>query len=260
MLVATLACCFLVELAFLSTPIKPDMALRGTLHTRSAQAPPRYSASTSGIFVSVAAPLAVAGLVFAGRQRGSSRRATDVVSKAFDPSSEIGAMAPLGYWDPCGFMKGQGEEKFLEYRAKELKHGRIAMLSIIGFLVQPFATSARIGFDGVPGGVQAMWTYPGSAGFACLFLFAGFFELRLLPDIEKTPGNYGDPLKLAENGTGAYDDRWRSFEINNGRLAMVGSIGTIAAGYATGLDAYEQWAGAKTAAIAFIKTTLPFAP
>jgi len=259
MAAAALACCCLAGFAFLSLPSRPEVVLRGALRTTSPQASPPYSSSAAGGIFSIAVPVLIAGVAYAARQTDSPRRAANVMSKAFDPSNEIGALPPLGYWDPAGFMKGQNEEKFLEYRAKELKHGRIAMLAIVGFLVQPYAEFG-IGFSGVPGGVQALWTYPGSAGFACLFLAAGFFELRFLPDLEKTPGNFGDPLKLTENGTGAYDERWRNFEIQNGRLAMIGAMGTLAAGYATGLDAYGQWAEAKAAAVAFVKLTIPFAP
>eukprot|EP00929_Paragymnodinium_shiwhaense_P035438 TRINITY_DN19127_c0_g1_i1.p4 TRINITY_DN19127_c0_g1~~TRINITY_DN19127_c0_g1_i1.p4 ORF type:complete len:138 (+),score=45.90 TRINITY_DN19127_c0_g1_i1:728-1141(+) len=132
------------------------------------------------------------------------------------------------------------------------------MLALIGFLVQPFAESANIGFAGVPGGTGALTTYPGSAGFGVLFLIAGFFELRILPDLQKgEPGNFGDPLNIAKGGNfGAYDDQWRNMELNNGRLAMISAIGTMTAGFYTGLDAYQQWNQAKPVAIEYIKTTL----
>merc|ERR1719401_675534 len=189
-----------------------------------------------------------------------ARSARGGAGGAFDPAAQIGATAPLGFWDPAGFTSKGGEENFLKLRGAELKHGRVAMMAIIGFLGQP---SWRFpGYEGVPDGVGALTTAPGSTGFACLFLLIGFFELRILADLEEgnEPGNFGDPFKMVKTQSGGYDEYWRNFELNNGRLAMIGSLGTIAASAYTGLDAYQQWQAAKPAAIAFIKTTLPFAP
>ena len=39
---------------------------------------------------------------------------------------EIGAQAPLGFFDPLGVMKDKDEAEFTRLRALELKHGRIA--------------------------------------------------------------------------------------------------------------------------------------
>lgn len=47
----------------------------------------------------------------------------------------VGASAPLGFFDPMGFSKGP-EERLNEYRESELKHGRTAMLAVVGFLTQ----------------------------------------------------------------------------------------------------------------------------
>lgn len=250
-------------LSFVSpAPANPSSVLRGSIE-RGQEAPLHQSEQgfTTGLFVA-ATPVAIGGIaLIAARRNRAPRRAEIVSNKAYDASNEVGALAPLGYWDPAGFMKGEDEAKFLEYRAKELKHGRIAMMSLVGFLVQPFAASANIGFDGIGGGVEALYTYPASSGFACLFLIAGFFELKILPDLETSPGNFSDPLKFAAGGNiGEYNTDWRNFELQNGRLAMIGSIGTIAASFYTGLDAYQQWDMAKVTSIAYIKTTLPFAP
>ncbi|CAE7508352.1 FCPF [Symbiodinium microadriaticum] len=54
---------------------------------------------------------------------------------AFDPSQELGACPPLGYWDPFGMMAFQDEEKFRRNRELELKHGRICMVATIGMIV-----------------------------------------------------------------------------------------------------------------------------
>merc|ERR1712087_723027 len=43
---------------------------------------------------------------------------------------------PLGYFDPLGFSTGDASEgKIRFYREAELKHGRVAMLASLGFLV-----------------------------------------------------------------------------------------------------------------------------
>lgn len=47
----------------------------------------------------------------------------------------VGASAPLGFFDPLGFSKGS-EEQLNNYRESELKHGRTAMLAVVGFLTQ----------------------------------------------------------------------------------------------------------------------------
>merc|ERR1719401_1620146 len=70
---------------------------------------------------------------------------------AFDPSAQIGACAPLGFWDPAGFCKDGKEETFLDLRGKELKHGRVAMMCIICFLGQHFCRFP--GFENVTDGV-----------------------------------------------------------------------------------------------------------
>mmetsp|Transcript_4174 Transcript_4174/g.9401 ORF Transcript_4174/g.9401 Transcript_4174/m.9401 type:complete len:268 (+) Transcript_4174:79-882(+) len=221
------------------------------------------------------APLAAAGalvLAAAKRRARTTRRAltggapegrqADVSREArggnFDPSAQVGATEPLGFWDPAGFAKDQAT--FEDFRGKELKHGRVAMMCILGFLGQHFWRFPS--YEQVPDGVYALTNTPGSTGFACFFLITGFFELRVLADLEEgnPPGNFGDPFKLINTGNGGYDDGWRNFEINNGRLAMIGAIGTITANWYTGLDAFEQWNQAKPAAIAFVKATLPFAP
>ena len=42
---------------------------------------------------------------------------------------------PLGFWDPLGLLKDADQERFDRLRYVETKHGRIAMLAILGHLV-----------------------------------------------------------------------------------------------------------------------------
>jgi hypothetical protein len=44
--------------------------------------------------------------------------------------SEIGAQAPLGFWDPLGLLADADEARFKRLREVETKHGRIAMVRI----------------------------------------------------------------------------------------------------------------------------------
>jgi len=179
--------------------------------------------------------------------------------RAFDPSNEVGCVQPLGFWDPAGITAGKDEAFFKNMRGYELKHGRVAMMCIVGFLAQHFWRFPGC-FD-IPDGIAALKTMPASANFGCLFLVAGFFELRILGERETEPGNFQDPLKIVGNAQfGGYDETWRNFELQNGRLAMFGAIGTIVANAYTGLDAFEQWAEARPVFLAYLKTTLPYSP
>merc|ERR1712061_879207 len=53
---------------------------------------------------------------------------------SFDASKELGAVPPLGYWDPFGMMAFQDKAKFDRNRELELKHGRICMVATIGMV------------------------------------------------------------------------------------------------------------------------------
>ena len=46
---------------------------------------------------------------------------------SFDVKKQIGAQAPLGFFDPLGLLKDADEETFNLYRSIETKHGRVAM-------------------------------------------------------------------------------------------------------------------------------------
>merc|ERR1712232_134626 len=62
--------------------------------------------------------------------------ASRVTMFAFQPANEIGAMAPLGYFDPLGLAKDVDEAGFKNLRAAEIKHGRVAMMAAVGAVAQ----------------------------------------------------------------------------------------------------------------------------
>lgn len=81
-----------------------------------------------------------------------------------DVTKEIGAQIPLGFLDPLGFCgpdpTNADLEEFERKRWVELKHGRIAMLAVTGYLV----TYAGIRFPGaenIPSGFAALDNLPG---------------------------------------------------------------------------------------------------
>ena len=51
---------------------------------------------------------------------------------------EVGALPPTGFWDPLGLVADGDKAKFDLYREAELKHGRVAMLAVLGYIVQEF--------------------------------------------------------------------------------------------------------------------------
>jgi hypothetical protein len=74
--------------------------------------------------------------------------------------NELGAQVPLGFWDPLGLTDDADQANFDRLRWVELKHGRIAMLAVVGYLV----TYAGIRFPGaedIPAGFAALDNLPG---------------------------------------------------------------------------------------------------
>lgn len=66
----------------------------------------------------------------------------------------------LGFFDPLGCVADGNEENFDRLRWVELKHGRIAMLAVVGYLV----TYAGVRFPGaedIPSGFAALDNLPG---------------------------------------------------------------------------------------------------
>jgi hypothetical protein len=153
----------------------------------------------------------------------------------FEPSKQLGATEPLGFFDPAGFSKAGDETGFRNLRAAEIKHGRVAMMAALGAVVQHYVKLP--GFGSVPSGLAAAVSAPGSYGFIALFVLAGALELGVWTESpDKEPGNFGDPLNL-----GQYGEDSRNRELNNGRAAMFAAIGIIAAELYTGKDAIEQF-------------------
>merc|ERR1712232_278313 len=155
---------------------------------------------------------------------------------AFSPANEIGAMAPLGYFDPLGFAKDADEAGFKNLRAAEIKHGRVAMMAAVGAVAQSLFRLP--GFEDVQGTFTAAVggdvNMPG--GLATIFVITGALELLGKEQPGREAGNFGDPAGLNQ-----YTEDMRMKEINNGRMAMISVLGIFGAELATGKDALTQF-------------------
>mmetsp|Transcript_28761 Transcript_28761/g.76767 ORF Transcript_28761/g.76767 Transcript_28761/m.76767 type:complete len:286 (+) Transcript_28761:2-859(+) len=139
----------------------------------------------------------------------------------FDPATQIGALLPVGYFDPLNICKVGDRGKFRNFREAELKHGRVAMMASVGLVGQHFLKFP--GFEAVPSGIRAADVSPGLQGWIVMILFCGYMELKVWKqDPKKEIGDFGDPL-----GLNMYDDDMRNREISNGRFAML-SVAEIA--------------------------------
>merc|ERR1719487_426807 len=154
---------------------------------------------------------------------------------AFSPANEIGAMAPLGYFDPLGFANGADEASFKNLRAAEIKHGRVAMMAAVGAVAQSLFRFP--GFEDVKGTFTAAGDANAVGGLAAIFVVSGALELFVWKEQPgKEAGNFGDPAGLNQ-----YTEDMRMKEINNGRMAMISVLGIFGAELATGKDALTQF-------------------
>lgn len=76
-----------------------------------------------------------------------------------DLSKELGAQAPLGYFDPLKLCANGDKENFDRLRYVELKHGRVAMLAVVGYLTT-FAGVRFPGAEDIPAGFAALPEIP----------------------------------------------------------------------------------------------------
>lgn len=204
-------------------------ALRG-----SAQAAPEAAPGVRGAWP--AAATAAAGVAVLGGLSGVARRGQrePKAARHFSKEAQIGSMDPVGFFDPLDFCKD--EAAFKDYRAKELKHGRLAMMGALGMLTQSLVQVP--GMEGVPTGVTACTVGNGQVGFiATLAIIAGLEAAVFVQDESKEPGNFGNPVPWFDD----YSDEMRAKEINNGRIAMFAAIGQIAASLYTGKAGLAQF-------------------
>lgn len=160
-------------------------------------------------------------------------------------SDDFGAMAPLGLYDPCGFLADGSQETLDHYREVELRHGRVSMLAVTGWLVT--AAGVRLpGMEEMPYGFKAIsevenlpaevrGVLPLTLGTVWTLTFA----MQDLTGEAEFPGDYRNGF--VDFGWDKQSDEWkikkRTVELNNGRAAMMGILGIMVHEQLGNLDA-----------------------
>jgi hypothetical protein len=154
---------------------------------------------------------------------------------SFDIMEEEGILPPVGYLDPLGFGEKASPERLRWFREAELKHGRVAMLAAVGFLVGENPDLKDALFPGLGSDLASntltdhkldnFW-YAFIAGVGALEVqffdkFDDILSWKLSDDYEV--GDLGfDPLNLKTEDNFAEK---RTKELQNGRLAMLALAG-----------------------------------
>ena len=154
-----------------------------------------------------------AASAFVAPKAGSSPKT--IVANTYE--NEIGGIPPLGFWDPLGLSTDLSPEVFAQYRTAELKHGRIAQLAVVGYIVPeifrwPGEIAHGISFADIPHGVAAIDAIP-AFGWVQMIFFIGMVDYYgFLGDFDsgKKLASGSDSLEVAQTK-----------ELQHGRLAML---------------------------------------
>jgi hypothetical protein len=138
-----------------------------------------------------------------------------------------------------GLIADGQQEKFDALREYEIKHGRVSMLAVVGYLTT--ASGARFpGAESYPAGLKAFeGLYNTPDGMNVLGQMMAFFIVAEIVNrdaywLDKKPAEF-----VGDYRNGALDFGWdklddatkmkkRTIELNNGRAAMMGIWGLIA--------------------------------
>ena len=182
------------------------------------------------------ASLIAAAAAFAPVKQGQ----TSTSLAAFEDA--LGSQPPLGFFDPLGLVEDGDQEKFDRLRYVEIKHGRICMLAFLGQITTRYGVHlggnidySGNSFDSYPNGWAAI-SGPDAIpqeGLIQIVAFVGALELFVMKDIEGTGNEF-----VGDFRNGALDFGWdtfdeetklskRAIELNNGRAAMMGTLGLM---------------------------------
>eukprot|EP01031_Cornospumella_fuschlensis_P009321 gene9321-11447_t len=130
--------------------------------------------------------------------------------------NEAGVVQPTGFFDPLGLSRNIDQQTFEDYRAAELKHGRVAMLAVLGYVVPevfrfPGEIAPGVSFSSIPNGIAAIQAVP-ALGWMQMFFLIGAVDFRGYLVLGDTEGKGKSAEELAKA---------RDQELSHGRLAMI---------------------------------------
>lgn len=151
-----------------------------------------------------------------------------------------------------GFSKSADAKETLRLREAELKHGRVAMLAVVGILAGEAVEFSSLFSNKITG--PALYQFQEAdqlTGFGFAFAIVGLISIieglgvqrnwadgKMRTDI--IPGNLNwDPLGLKPSDADALAVM-QTKELNNGRLAMIGAAGMIVQELVNGKGIFEN--------------------
>ena len=143
--------------------------------------------------------------------------------------NELGAQAPLGFWDPLGLLKYADQARFERLREVETKHGRISMLAILGHLVTtagvrlPGEIAYGLPFSSMKTGLAAFETIPYD-GVLQIIVFIGLIEIGYGARKEEIEAAQIKQSKRLFKWDDATIAKKSAIELNNGRAAQMGIL------------------------------------
>jgi hypothetical protein len=137
--------------------------------------------------------------------------------------NEIGALPPVGFWDPAGLSDGISQERFDEYRLAELKHGRVAQLAVLGYIAPE---TYRFGYDLTPDGSVNTSDLPNGIAAINALPFLGWVQIVAFVGCVETYGWFTSPTGVLQLPDDILAKR-QTAELQHGRLAMLAFLELI---------------------------------
>jgi hypothetical protein len=130
--------------------------------------------------------------------------------------NEAGVLSPVGFFDPAKLSSGISQERFDSFRLAELKHGRVCMMAVLGYVATetyhfPGDLYPGTPFASIPTGYAAIAAVP----------LLGWLQIIWTVGIIETTGNLGTyDIGFLDLTPEEYFKR-QTQELQHGRLAML---------------------------------------